>query len=287
MELRKLRNFSENINDTFQFIKQEFKPLLGCYVAICGIFIVLSSVVGGIYQQDSLIGLKRIFKGLDYQPRDLGDVFNPTYFIMIFLGIFSYVLMHVVLAAYFKVYEEKNKESPTIDEIWKVSLRFIVPMFFYSIIYTIITIVSVFFCIVPFFYFAVVFAPFTLIYVVEELSFTQGFSRCFNLIREKYWESFGIYLITYIIYSISAGIIGAIVSAIVGGISYFTTKDITAVAGIVSGTLNIFTHLFYIIFSVSVALNYFNLVEHLDGSGLLKRIDNLGGEQESAIEEQY
>lgn len=287
MELRKLRNFSDNINDTFQFIKQEFKPLLGCYVAICGIFIVLSSVIGGLYQRDSMVGFMRIFKGLDYQQRGLGDVFNLNYFLILFLGTLSYVIMHIVVAVYFKLYNQKGKVSPTIEEVWKATLRYIVPIFFYSIIYGIITFISVFFCLVPFFYFAVVFAPFTLIYVVEEVSFGEGFSRCFNLIRDNYWESLGIYFISYLIYSISAGIIGFIVSLLAGGISYLTTKDLAAVTGIFTGTLNIFTHIFYVIFAVSVALNYYNLVERLDGSGLLERIDSLGSKQDDAIEEQY
>lgn len=287
MELRKLRNFSDNINDTFQFIKQEFKPLLGCYVAICGIFIVLSSVISGLYQRDSMVGFMRIFKGLDYQQRSVGDVFNLNYFLILFLGTLSYVIMHIVVAVYFKLYNQKGKVSPTIEEVWKATLRYIVPIFFYSIIYGIITFISVFFCLVPFFYFAVVFAPFTLIYVVEEVSFGEGFSRCFNLIRDNYWESLGIYFISYLIYSISAGIIGFIVSLLAGGISYLTTKDLAAVTGIFTGTLNIFTHIFYVIFAVSVALNYYNLVERLDGSGLLERIDSLGSKQDDAIEEQY
>lgn len=97
----------------------------------------------------------------------------------------------------------------------------------------------------------------------------------------------GIYFISYLIYSISAGIIGFIVSLLAGGISYLTTKDLAAVTGIFTGTLNIFTHIFYVIFAVSVALNYYNLVERLDGSGLLERIDSLGSKQDDAIEEQY
>jgi hypothetical protein len=287
MELRKLRNFSDNINDTFQFIKQEFKPLFGCYIAICGIFIVLSSVIGGIYQRDSMVGFMRIFKGLDYQQRGFGDMFNFNYFLILFFGTISYVIMHIVIAVYFKLYAQKGKVSPTIEEVWKATLRFIIPIFFYSIIYGIITFVSVFFCIVPFFYFAVVFAPFTMIYVVEEVSFTDGFSRCFSLIRDNYWEALGIYFVSYLIYSISAGIVGIVVSLFAGGISYLTTKDIAAVTGIVTGTLNIFTHIFYVIFAVSVAFNYYNLVERLDGSGLLERIDSLGSNQDNAIEEQY
>jgi len=214
-------------------------------------------------------------------------VFNLNYFLILFLGTLSYVIMHIVIAVYFKLYVQNGKVSPNIEEVWKATLRFIVPIFFYSIIYAIITIISVFFCLVPFFYFAVVFAPFTLIYVVEEVPFGEGFSRCFNLIRDNYWESLGIYIVSYLIYSIAAGIIGFVVSLVAGGISYLTTKDIATVTGIFSGTLNIFTHIFYVIFAVSVALNYYNLVERLDGSGLLARIDSLGSKQGDTIEEQY
>ncbi len=38
---------------------------------------------------------------------------------------------------------------------------------------------------------------------------------------------------------------------------------------------------------VSVALNYFNLTEQLDGSGLLKRIDSIGATEATDVDEQY
>ena len=45
MELRKLRDFGENINDTFQFIRQEFKPLLKSFFAIAGVLILVTGIV--------------------------------------------------------------------------------------------------------------------------------------------------------------------------------------------------------------------------------------------------
>ena len=287
IELRKLRDFSENLNDTFQFIKQELKPLLGSFMAICGVFIILSGIVGGIYQQNSMTGIWSAFKGVSYKPKAFGEMFNGVYFLVIFLAIFNYVLMHVVLAAYFKLYEAKGKISPTIEEVWGVTMQYILPQFFISIVYTVITIASVFFCVVPFFYFAVVFAPFTMIYVMEGGSFGAGFSRCFALIKDNYWMSFAIYFVAYIIYAFGASIIGAVIGLIAGAASYFTTKDVAATVGIVTGILSIFTHIFYIIFFVSVALNYFNLTEQLDGDGLMKRIDSLGSNDVNRIEEQY
>ena len=287
MELRKLRDFSENLNDTFQFIRQEFKPLLGSFMAICGVFIILSGIVGGIYQQGSMGNVLNALKGVGYKRQGLKEVFNGYYFLIIFLGIFNYVLMHVVLAAYFKIYEAKGKVSPTIEEVWNVTIQYIIPQFFISIVYTIIAVVSIFFCIVPFFYFSVVFAPFTMIYVIEGGSFGQGFNRCFILIKDNYWMSFAIYFVAYIIYLFGSTIIGAIVSVIAGLIAYFTTKDVAATVGIVTGILGIFTHVFYIVFFVPVALNYFNLTENIDGDGLMKRIDSIGSNETDVVEEQH
>ncbi|MBC7721770.1 MAG: hypothetical protein H7068_07065, partial [Pedobacter sp.] len=223
MELRKLRDFSENLNDTFQFIRQELKPLLGSFLAICGVFIILSGIVGGIYQENSLDNVLNVFKGVAYKPNGFAQVFNGVYFLLIFLSILSYVLMHIVLAAYFKIYLIKNKVSPTIEEVWNESVQHILPLFFFSIIYAVITIVSVFFCIVPFFYFSVVFAPFTMIYVIEGGSFGRGFNRCFALIKDNYWMSLAIYLVAYIIYAFGSTIVGAIVSVVAGLAAYFTT----------------------------------------------------------------
>ena len=287
MELRKLRDFSQNLNDTFQFIKQELKPLLGSFMAICGVFIILSGIVGGVYQQGSAKDIMKVFAGIKIKQKGIGEVFTGMYFLLIFVQFFSYILMHVVLAAYFKVYEAKGKVSPTIEEVWNKTMQYIMPLFFFSFVYTIITIISVFFCIVPFFYFAVVFAPFTMIYVMEDCSFGVGFKRCFALIKENYWMSFAIYFVAYIIYAFGASIIGAIVSIVAGLAAYLTTKDVSATVAIVSGILQVFTHVFYIIFFVSVALNYFNLTEQLDGGGLLKRIDSIGAAETTEVDEQY
>ncbi|MBC7652530.1 MAG: hypothetical protein H7101_12355 [Deinococcales bacterium] len=287
MELRKLRDFSQNLNDTFQFIRQELKPLLAGFMAICGVFIILSGIVSGIYQQDSVKDILKAFTGVKVKQRGFDDLFSGMYFLLLLIQYFSYMLIAVVLAAYFKVYDTKGKASPTIEEVWNKTMQYIIPIFFFSIVYTIITVVSVFFCVVPFFYFAVVFAPFTMIYVMEDCAFGIGFNRCFALIKNNFWMSFAIYFVAYIIYAFGAGIIGAIVSVIAGLASYFTTKDVSATVAIVSGILQVFTHVFYIVFFVSVALNYFNLTEQLDGSGLLKRIDSIGTTTTTDADEQY
>ena len=287
MELRKLRDFSENLNDTFQFIKQELKPLLGSFMAICGVFIILSGIVGGIYQENSFGSIYQVLKGGVLKQRSFGDTFTGLYFLLIAVSVFSYVLMHVVLAVYFKIYLAKNKVSPTIEEVWNETMKHILPLFFFSVIYTLLAVVSVLFCVIPFFYFSVVFAPFTMIYIMESGSFSRGFRRCFALIKNNYWASFAIYLVAYIIYAFGAGIIGAVVGLVAGFASYFSTKDLAATVGIVTGIFSIFTHVFYILFFVPIALNYFNLTEIVDGNGLMQRIDSIGSNETDAVQEEY
>ena len=287
MELRKLRDFSENLNDTFQFIKQELKPLLGSFMAICGVFIILSGIVGGIYQENSFGNIYQVLKGGVLKQRSFGDTFTGLYFLLIAVSVFSYVLMHVVLAVYFKIYLAKSKVSPTIEEVWNETIKHILPLFFFSVIYTLLTVVSVLFCVIPFFYFSVVFAPFTMIYIMEGGSFSHGFRRCFALIKNNYWASFAIYLVAYIIYAFGAGIVGAVVGLVAGFASYFSTKDLAATVGIVTGILSIFTHVFYILFFVPIALNYFNLTEIVDGNGLMQRIDSIGSNETEKVQEQY
>ncbi len=289
IELRKLRDFGENISDTFQFIRQEFKPLLTAFLIMSGVFIVAGGIVGGIYQSGSMSGIMRALRSASYYgSSSLGNVFNGTYFLMILLSLFGIVSIRVVVASYMKVYDAKAGESPTLDEIWTQFKHYIVPLFFYSIIIGIMIVLGMVLCIAPGIYLAVVFAPIEMVLVVEDVSLGQAISRCFNIVKENFWISFAIYLVAYIIYSFSSGIIGAIIGVIAGLASYFSTKDVASTVGIVTGILNIFTYTFYIIFAVSVGLHYFNLVEKLDGDGLMRKLENLGNTNpNSQIEEQY
>ncbi len=288
MELRKVRDFGENINDTFQFIKQEFKPLLKSFLAISGVLILLTGVVSALYQQDTMRDIINALKGVQYRAKGLDEIFTPTYFMFIFLSSFNVVVMRVVLAVYVKLYDTTGGVSPTIEEVWKEVIRFVVPVFLYSFVLLILIIIAACFCLAPGLYLLIVFAPVNFIFVIENASLGEAFNRCFALIKDNFWFSIGLYIVVYLIYAVSSSIIGVAISSVAGLIAYFTTKDIASVVGVVTAILSVFQYVFYIIFSVSVALHYFNLVEQKDGEGLMRRIDGLGSETtDSSKDEQY
>jgi hypothetical protein len=279
IRFRKIRDFGENFNDTFVFIKQNLKPLLLSFFAICGVFMLGKAIFGGIYESHSFGIFDQLKLRRHSGENAFANIFTPEYFIYILFSLATYVAMKVSLAAYIKCYVDNDGAQPTIEEVWFNFKKYFFRILIYSIPVFLLTVVGVFFCVLPGIYLAIVFVPFDIILVMEDCSFSDAFNRCFTLIKENFWISFAIYFIATLIYSFGSGIISVIVGLIVGAATYVTTKSIGTTAGIVTSFLNLFSGVFYIIFFVSSVLQYFNLVEQHDGTGILQQIESLGGDQ--------
>jgi len=285
IQLRKIRDFGENFSDTFQFIRQEFKPLLTSFILICGIFILANAILTGIFQKQALSILDDMVKGVFYERT---VPFTPTYFILIGVSIMSLSVMRTVVSVYMKYYDE-NGTSPTVQEVWKGFAKYFLMIFLFSIPRYVLIIVGFVFCIAPGVYLLVVLMPYSFILTNENESFGESFRRCFDLVKENFWMSLAIYLIAFLIFSISSSLIGFTVSAIAGLASYFTTKELSSTLAIVTSILSVVQYFFYIIFFVSAGLHYYNLVETRDGTGLARRLENLGSNinPNTNIEEEY
>ncbi len=289
IELRKIRDFSENLNDTFVFIKQNFKPLLISFITIAGVFLLANSIVSGIYQSQFGSVFKDLLAGSTRIARSPFEFINGTYFLIPLLTWFSMTAMHVVIAGYMKLYDVNQKGAPATQEVWEVFKKYYFKVLFYTVPIYLLTIIGFLFCIAPGVYFWVVFTPFPIILVAEDATFSGAYNRCFTIIKENFWQSFVIYFVVYIIYAFSSGIISGMLALITGVLSYFTTRDITTTIGLATSVLNVFTFVFYIVFYVSAVLHYFTLTEKYDGTGILKRLDKLGesGTDFNNIQEQY
>jgi hypothetical protein len=79
------------------------------------------------------------------------------------------------------------------------------------------------------------------------------------------------------------------VGSITGLISYFTTRNINATVGIVASILDIFAFIFYIVYYVAICLHYFNLTEKYDGTGMMRKLDSIGDNEQNFdnTQEQY
>jgi hypothetical protein len=84
IELRKIRDLSLNLNDTFGFIRQNFKPLVISFLAIAGIFMLANSILNGIYQGGVMGGaIKDVMLGKRDTTGSPFWMFNETYFVVV------------------------------------------------------------------------------------------------------------------------------------------------------------------------------------------------------------
>jgi hypothetical protein len=259
-------------------------------VGISGIFMLASAIINGVYQSEVGNVFEKIFRGSGtVNEDDFSDsIFSSTYLLVALLAWLNVVAMRVTLIAYVKVYERKQGEEPEFAEVWAEFSRYFLKVFLYSLLILLVIAVGMVLCILPGVYLWVVLLPFEMVIMVEEETFGNAWDRCFTIVKENFWGSLGIYIVAYLIYNFSTAIIGGAVSVVTGILTYFTTKDLGATFGFFSSILNIFSFVFFIVFYISVIMNYFSLTERYDGTGIIRRLDELGGNTSSnTTEEQY
>ncbi len=288
IEFRKVRDFGEIINDTFLFIRQNFKQLITAFFAICGIFLLVQAVFSSLYMSSMLGILTQARSGGTDYPR-MSDIFTGQYFYLWLFVWLSFTAMKVTIASYIKYYTENDGARPGIEEIWVYFKRYYVKVFTYSTLIVLLIFFGLGFCLVPGIYLAIVFTPFELILIVEDASFGDAWVRCFRIVKDHFWKSFAVYLVAAIIYWISSGIISSLISLFSGVTNVFTTSDISREETMVASFLNIFSSVFFIIFYIAAALNYFSLVEQKEGTGIMSRINRIGDHKKDVdnIDEQY
>src|SRR6476469_6369969 len=196
IQLRKIRDFGENFSDTFQFIRQEFKPLLISFTLVCGIFIIANAILTGLFQKETLSIFDDMIKGVFYE-RTIP--FTSTYFILIGVSIMSLAAMRTVVSVYMKYYDETGA-SPTVQDVWRGFAKYFLRIFLFGIPRYVLIVVGFVFCIAPGVYLLVVLMPYSFIIAGEDESFGESFSRCFDLIKENFWVSLAIYLIAFLIF---------------------------------------------------------------------------------------
>lgn len=288
VQLRKIRDFGDNFSDTFQFIKQEFKPLMTAFTLIGVVFAILISLLTMLYRNQLSSFQENISSAADLSYSDLLSVYNGTFFLLMGLAVVAFAAMVTCIAVYMKYYDE-NDTSPTVNDLWRSFLKYFFRNAVLGIIHMVLFLLGFIFCILPGLYFLFVLMPFAFIVVNEDLSIGQAFSRCFELIKENFWSSAAIYFVLGIMVLTMSMVVVVIAELITGAGSLFSMENVQSQNPVVDIIQNILQYYFYVIIYVSVGLNYYSLTEKRDGAGLARRLEGLGGSfnPNENIEEQY
>lgn len=319
IDLHQSRDFSRKMNATFEFIRQNFKSLCKSILFIAGPPVLIASLLAGTFMSD----IMNFSQPGAANPDVLENYFMSVNFwlqvgLMMVFFLVSGVMTLATINNYIVLYGEKKTNKIAVAEVWE-RVRSSFWMYLGTVfMFTLLAVVVYVVLLVPF-ALIVAISPFLvflgvllLIGVVmylmvsvsltffirsyEKKNFFEAISRSYKLVQGKWWSTFGLIMILYLI---------------MGTISYFflipyyvvmfvemmhNTK--TGVFEGPSSTLQTVTIIFFTLYylvqmilntlpNIGIAFQYFNLVELKEARGLISQIDSIGEAQQPLTSEEH
>ena len=318
IEFHKTRDFSNKLNATFAFVKQNFKALSKSILYIAGPPVLVASLLLSTFMGD-------IFKlafGAAGNPGALQNYFLSVNFwlqviLMFVFMMVSYVAIIATTNNYLILYNEQKSNAIDVNDVWVrvretlgmyfiTTLLFgllatvaymlmIIPIFVLGAISPFLVFFGVIFLIVGIMYFAVGASLVYAIRAFEKKGFFQAITRSFYLVRGKWWSTFGVLLIL----SLLVGVISYVFSipaSILQGISMLhkvKSTNLSGPSGVIE-TIVFVLHslayisqlLLYLLPTVGLAFQYFNLVEMKEAKGLMSDIETFGQAPSATVKDE-
>jgi hypothetical protein len=283
IELRQVRGFSELVNDTFGFAKQNLKPLLYSILLICGFFFIAHIISATFY---AIIINDAIVEG---DIKDPSRIFSWEYLANTLFTMLFYSSIALTVFCYIKLYLEKGNQVPEVQEVWTEFKLYFWRFFGCNILLGILVVIGFVFCLLPGLYLLPITSLISAVLVFENASFSYAFDRGFKLIKNNWWITFGALFIIFIVVGAVAMIVILPITFIATGSLLFTKVSMSVPLVILRTVLSSFAQVFMLLPYVLISLCYFSLVEGKDGEGLMDRVNNIGnnGPDSNLPEEQY
>ncbi|RRA99101.1 hypothetical protein [Larkinella rosea] len=277
MNLYQTRDFGEKINATIQYAVKQIRSLGMALLYIAGAPALIAGIASGIasasmWSVQPTIGSKTQMNSWMFQ-----QISSPYYIVAIVLALFIPLLVNLTVYGHLKVYNRNPDEPVTVEAVWAEVQDALGRALLTWFVVGILVVVATLFLLVPGIYLGVAFSLALPIVVFEEGSIGNVLSRCFDLIRDKWWSTFGLILIiSFIAYILSfafnvpaAGVSMMVALKLAPNIPVYVTiltSILSTVGGVVVSSL----------IALGIAFQYFNLVELRDGRSILSAIDSIG-----------
>ncbi|GAB3707952.1 hypothetical protein GCM10027592_42590 [Spirosoma flavus] len=274
MQLFQERDFGTKINATFQYISQNFRSYILCILYIVGPLILLGILgISFIFSKAAGVGSSRLNSNPTWILNSL-----PLLFVIGLAFVLGLLAVALVTFAHMKVYSQNPTSDVQVSQVWDEVRPSIGTAIIFAILSTIVINVASLLFVLPGIYIAVVTSLGLPIIVFEQASFGQVWSRCFQLITDKWWSTFGLIVVMYIIGLIlyfAVYIPGAFFGLLIA--AFLKSVSAIFVAGIVSGLIVLFLFLLILgLYYTAIGFQYTNLVERQEGRGLISVIDSIG-----------
>ena len=302
---QKKREFGDCISDPFQFIGQHFKPIVKGFVY----YVLPVFVLGGCIL---LLTGKSVFPSFDATDP---TSFDPLSFlsgmsILMISVLLAQVMLYLLIYQYIQSYMSSEDRKVTIAEVFDLMKRdfgmvlttilgiivlIIVPSALLFILLS-LTGSGVLLGFVAFIYF------FFLMYLMIPLSFVvydrihtgndfmSSIKHCFYLVKEYWWNCFFILLVLGIIgailsYAITIPLTLIFFSGKINMLDMFTGNPDTGIWGTLYFLISMLSSLIVAVYTIiGTTLQYHNLLEIKEGTGLQQAIDDLGKDTNQTFE---
>lgn len=278
LEFKKVREFGEIISDTIQFIRQNFKSLLKVYAYFCGFFIVAGTIAAVMYQIDSRdVILGAYDKNNPLSAYGFSKLLTLNYLLVFIFSLLMYTSINVSMLSFIALYIQKGNVAPSTEEVWSYFKYYFFRVLLSSILLSMLLVVGFVCCFIPGIYLFPALTLFYPIMVLENMGFTDSFSRSFRLIKDNWWATAGVVLIIYVI-TYAAMSLASMPAVIITMVGVFTqgAKGLSTTMLVISSVIQYLCYVFLIVPVIGCTLCYFNLAERQESAGLMDRINQLG-----------
>jgi hypothetical protein len=277
LQFDKERGFSESISVTFEFVRQEFIPLLKSLL----IFTSIPAVVLGVLQAYYIKGsFNNLLNSIAMGQEDRLGILLEWLPWLLSLSFIALLMVSGITLSYMNLYYKRGF-TPAQPDVWKDFVSKGGRLLALSIIWSLVAMAGTIFFVVPGIWLSVVMVLSFPILFFEDASIKESFKRSFFLIRSHWWQTLGIVLVVSIIQSVLSGIL-AIPTVVYGVIKGIKDADVNmAVSGddsfiilfsvlstIVESWLNALT-------AVACGFQFFSLREKKENNSILQRIDQV------------
>jgi hypothetical protein len=273
LKLKKARDFGSLISDSFYYVRRHF-ALLGKSILYFVVPLIIVTAILSVQfatQQTFVVG------------DDFLEYYNNIISSSIWSGIAGLLAMTVLMAVVYNhmkliADDTVDNESLRVEDIWAgVKSDFFMILLITAVAF-ICTLGGFMLFIIPGIFISVKLLLTTAVYVIEDRSFGESFSRSWNLITNNWWITFGLAIVMYIFILLMNGALSmpfVIIAAFAGFSGLQDPATLNSTFGIIYSLITSLNYVFYTIMYLSLGLHYFNLVERKEGRGLEERIDEI------------
>lgn len=278
VDFNQKRDFSDIINVTFSFIKQEFKELFSTIAIYTFIPLLGVAIISVFYTSDTW---GTYIQGIVSRSPAV-EAPNLTYLLLlIVLSIVGNIMVMGITFEYVNLYNIKRKGNFTRADVANAFAKDFLKILGYNLVIFIVIFFAFLFFIIPGIYLSVPLAFVTLVLIAEKTGFSKSWSRCFEFIRDNWWITFALILITYIIIGIMS-LVFSIPMSIYGGIQGYTAASMGEF-DMNFGILTIFSIIstlgsawLYVIMYIMLGAQYYSLNSNKSkASSILDRINEI------------